>query len=532
MGIGLKDFMKEDKNSLVADKQKKTIKGLIFLIIILVVIAIIIGFVIISNNSKVKREERVNLIARDVANISNVIKGIGRQYVSNSYDKELAGMPLDDNPIEIDENGVVVEYRYGYYYVTPEEMATIITSLNLPNEKYIINYISGEVINCDGVKASDGKKYYKMDDIIATADGQKPKAIIYIHNAEEMKYLQTYPYANFVLSNNIDMSEYASGEGWSPVGEFSGEFDGRNYTISNLIVNRPTTMYSGLFGEIVSSAKVGNVVFENANIRGGDYTGVLAGLCSTNITNVKINNSQVNSQSQNVGSLVGAFDKGTIEDCSANDVIVNADSSVGGLVGSLYGGTLKRSSANVQVTGIDRVGGLIGEIKPNEKTIVTEVFANASITGNNNVGGFAGSIRIISNSILSINNSYSEGVIVGGKQVVNQIELHSLYTATDIPSEAQIRGGFVGKSDIENTSTNINRCCFEKDPLLDIGVQYVGKQEGELFVVNSNTPAEMMNRVTYSDWDFDLWKLDEGISRPHLRWEFENYEPKQIIEEK
>ena len=64
------------------------------------------------------------------------------------------------------------------------------------------------------------------------------------------------------------MTQYASGQGWKPVDEFSGKLDGRGYTISNLKINRPSEQYVGLFGKVTADAKIINVTFENVNIVG------------------------------------------------------------------------------------------------------------------------------------------------------------------------------------------------------------------------------------------------------------------------
>ena len=544
MGIGLKDIMKEDKNSLVEDKQKKTIKSLIFVGIALAVIILVVIALIVVSSINAKREERIHLISKDVVNISNVVKKIGEQYISNTYNGLLAGVSLDNNPIEIIVNGKVVQYKYGYYYLTPADVATLITSLNIPNETYLVNYINGDVVNLTGVKTKDGKVYHSLEDITSIESGLPVKNVIYIHSADEMLLLHQYPTANFRLSENIDMTSLSDGEGWKPVESFHGTFDGRGYTISGLNLARPTTMYCGLFGQITSSASVKDVNFENVAIRGGEYTGTLAGFSSGNITNVRITNGSVNSQAESVGGLVGAYDKGLITDCTVDNISINANGSVGGLIGTLYSGTIQRTGVSAQIVGMNTVGGLIGEVKANAGTYIKETYAKANMTGKVNAGGLIGDVQIISPSTFKLNDCYAEGSISGGEQNIGgaigniytannaEIEFKDVYTATDTSADATIRGGFIGTTNIGAGSSSVYRCCFEKDPLLDLNLQDVGnKSQGAIITIDSKTPAEMKNRVTYADWDFDIWVLEEGIARPHLKWEDENYEP-QIIEEK
>ena len=79
---------------------------------------------------------------------------------------------------------------------------------------------------------------------------------------------------NFALVNNIDASGTAnwnSGAGFAPIGNniasFSGSFDGRGFSISNLVVNRPTSDNVGLFGA------VGVGVVQNVALSGGVTVG-------------------------------------------------------------------------------------------------------------------------------------------------------------------------------------------------------------------------------------------------------------------
>ena len=48
----------------------------------------------------------------------------------------------------------------------------------------------------------------------------------------------------FVLANDIDLSAYSTGEGWTPIGSpsksFTATFDGNGYVISNLYINTPS----------------------------------------------------------------------------------------------------------------------------------------------------------------------------------------------------------------------------------------------------------------------------------------------------
>ena len=93
---------------------------------------------------------------------------------------------------------------------------------------------------------------------------------------------------HFSLTCDLDLS----GQNWTPIGTqdhpFKGNFNGNNHTISNLTVNNPSRDYNGLFGwvegwiaytthEVSGSEYIRNFVVKNANVRGRNYTGGIAG---------------------------------------------------------------------------------------------------------------------------------------------------------------------------------------------------------------------------------------------------------------
>ena len=94
---------------------------------------------------------------------------------------------------------------------------------------------------------------------------------------------------HFSLTCDLDLS----GRNWTPIGNtvdtsFRGNFDGNNHTISNLTVNNPSGDYNGLFGYVKGLVVepggndpgcdyIRNFVVKNANVRGRNYTGGVAG---------------------------------------------------------------------------------------------------------------------------------------------------------------------------------------------------------------------------------------------------------------
>jgi hypothetical protein len=127
-----------------------------------------------------------------------------------------------------------------------------------------------------------------------------------ISNVSELQAMEDDLDANYKLTSDIDVSDTAqfnNGQGFDPVGSFSGSFDGDNHTIAGLTIDRPDESNVGLFELTSSDATLTDVTLANATVTGDNR----------------------------VGGLVG-FNSGTIIDASVSRD-VTAEGSAGGLVG-------------------------------------------------------------------------------------------------------------------------------------------------------------------------------------------------------
>ena len=183
---------------------------------------------------------------------------------------------------------------------------------------------------------------------------------------------------NFALANDIDASgtvNWNSGAGFNPIGtlgnEYTGIFEGFGYTISDLIINRPTTEYVGLFGRVRGgNAKIQNIGLINGNMSGLNFIGQLIGVLTEGAV---VNNSF------STGLVTGA---------------VNSQ-SVGGLVGQItFNGTINNSYSVAKVTGnsSQAVGGLVGYLLGSNEGKINNSYSSGTIVSNNSqsVGGLVG----------------------------------------------------------------------------------------------------------------------------------------------
>lgn len=154
---------------------------------------------------------------------------------------------------------------------------------------------------------------------------------------------------------------------------FSGTFFGGNKTIRNARIQAESVTELGFVRKLTGSGKVINLNFKNAEVRGFNQVGLVAGAISgssNQIANVTAESVDVEASSNTgsgtyVGGIAGYISIGSalINDVHVNKGKIRGKEMVGGLIGKTYG-TLKNShfrgviSTDYQSTG--DVGGLVG----------------------------------------------------------------------------------------------------------------------------------------------------------------------------
>lgn len=329
---------------------------------------------------------------------------------------------------------------------------------------------------------------------IIIGDGSKDNPY-QIWTPEELNNVRNNLSANYIQMADIDLSGY---DNWEPIGDynsasnpFSGSYDGRNFKITNLNINKPDTNFIGLFGYVVandSNLSIKNINIENANINGADYVGSLIGTLDTsksgvniiidncnatgtvmgnndiggligyitdNIDSIKtIKNSSASVQvisnefSESAGGLIGAvFSNLSIINSFASGDVIGFD-NVGGLIGRTWGNSIVDSYASGKVKGNMQVGGLIGE----GETLIKDCKAFGSVEGVEYVGGLVGSLY--SNQIESSNatGNVSGSITVGGLIGQSFAIVNDTYATGSVSGDSDI-GGLVGVSYNDTTKS-------------------------------------------------------------------------------
>jgi len=199
----------------------------------------------------------------------------------------------------------------------------------------------------------------------------------------------------YILMADIDLSDYSSGTGWTPIGAsgsaFTGVFDGNGHTISNLTINDSTVNNKGFFG-YTSGATIKNITLTGVSVSGKQYIGGLSGSSSGGtISNCSVAGT-VNGNMNFIGGLVGVTSTVSITDCYTSGTVINSNSTfmgyAGGLAGETTGGTITGCYSSADVSGGNGTGGLIGH---NISASLNDCYATGSVNGSSSTGGLVGS---------------------------------------------------------------------------------------------------------------------------------------------
>jgi len=366
-----------------------------------------------------------------------------------------------------------------------------------------------------------------------------------IHDLAELLWLTENTDAwseDWILEADIDASEtetWNDGQGLSPIGDsptefgvrqqipFTGTFDGQNYEISYVYINRPTEPYVGFFGQTIGG-EVKNLNLVDCNIEGNKYVGGLIGYSSEEsvidncifdgkvVGNQKITGGLIgqvydhvsisNSHSSGtvysekwVGGLVGDnYNYSNIIKCSSSSVVTGVD-YIGGLAGSnRWYSNIDKSYATGDVTSIEgeegeKVGGLVGYQKDG---IVMNCFSTSKVEGFNRVGGLVGGGLMDDNSGAYVANSYATGKVSGSYNV----------------------GGFIGHCYIM-----LHDVYFDKETSgTDIGV---GNDDNGGQFATGLISMQFSEETSFNEWDFEnTWTVGiiseiSPMPHPYLQWQ-------------
>ncbi len=158
-------------------------------------------------------------------------------------------------------------------------------------------------------------------------------AYMLVNNIMDLQHISAFPSGDYALSQDVDAAEtqnWARGQGFMPVGgtrqddmPFTGNFDGNNYTIKNLYINRPDEDNVAIFalssGRILSNNVISNLFIEKAHVVGNFRVGtVVSESFKTNFYNIYIKDSTIIGYGP-VGSVAGTLEYGDAKEVEQDE---------------------------------------------------------------------------------------------------------------------------------------------------------------------------------------------------------------------
>lgn len=301
---------------------------------------------------------------------------------------------------------------------------------------------------------------------IATVNGSaftKADGYMWVEDVEQLQAINTNLSGNYALRNSIDATATSSwndeetdtnidtniNEGFKSIGidedgniieanvntdngvvtknGFYGKFDGLDYNIFGLTINRADENNVGLFGA-VDGANINNVTLVGGSITGGRAVGAIVGSARDSVISNSTNSTAVNGD-YNIGGIVGDAQNSILTNLINTGTIGVATGDgnrIGGLVGNLQESSLGGNSYNlgaVTSVGYD-VGGLVGHAY--DATIgdgTNLVYNRLDVTGAYNVGGIVGNMEGS-----SVQNAENSGTVLATGYDDGNYTFHTDYT--------------------------------------------------------------------------------------------------------
>ena len=294
-----------------------------------------------------------------------------------------------------------------------------------------------------------------------------------------------YISAHYIMTDNLDLSDYQSGDAWTPIGInktgnihcFKGVFDGNGYKITGLKVKKAA--YAGLFGKVVEGT-IKNLGVEYAEIE-----------CTESQTSYSI-----------AGIIVGEAGVGSIiTNCWATGSVVT---SPAGKISAFAGGIVGKI---ISYTGYT--------------CEISNCYAHVSIECTSDSYTYAGGIAAHASQYLEISNCYSTGSVIAigssfnanaggivgtimtGCKLKNSYSLCEVSCTNTSATGAATVGGIAGGI---GTSTTVSNCAALNEAVygkVNGGALYYGRIAGH----NGGTLTDniafnrMINPDGTTDWD-------------------------------
>lgn len=340
--------------------------------------------IIIDNNETKKISSGVNLAINVKLNDRFTVSSIKCVRDNDLYSS--SGTAESDIIASADEFSTINPNEDGSYtinYSVPYSDAKIIIQTEEKDD--CVYNENGFCVNCGGYQPAVQNENGTYE--ISNAGQLFWFASLVNNDREHAEFEKQCNSANAVLTANIDLENRE----WKPISNYSGNFDGNNYTILALKITK-TTSNSGLFGNV--SGEIKNITVK------GDVS--------------------LSSDGSNIGGVVGAADGAVIYNVSSFVNISNDDCElkhIGGIIGGIETNEttvdkcIYYGSMNI-ANSIDCIGGIVGYT--NKGGRINNCANVGNITTSKSAAFTGGILGYVNNTFATVKNCYNYGTVSNG----------------------------------------------------------------------------------------------------------------------
>lgn len=367
-----------------------------------------------------------------------------REYFYMAMTKRTDGSEILDKALYLaDEDGTVLRT------IRPEEGDEIefssgdIFDYNTPNPRLVLSFYNGD-------KDSYEVKFYNLpfDKFTSGGDGTTDNPYV-ITTPGELAQMHNYVDANFVLGNDIDMSEYPRPY-IAPV-EFMGTFDGNNYFISNIELNN-----GGMF-DILHHGTVKNLQLQSPILNIGDNNidmGIIANSSVQSIIeNVHVYDAKIYGNGDNRNSVGGILGQGEYTEINAVSMLRAEElyeiNNFGGIVGFINSSKINAAVASGRMDYAKNFGGIASHVSCSE---IRNAHTDFDLLFPQKAGGIV-AVLDGSNFSATIEHCYSTSCAIG--ELEEDSPMHDFKDIVHTNIDGTING-CVGNEEMEG-----NRAFFE-----------------------------------------------------------------------
>lgn len=403
----------------------------------------------------------------DGSNINSLIdttKTANAELMSLGNINAANNVTFDGNRIVLDTDRVIItDPQNGKLNIKTTDTNNVVLGYEAYDENTKYQHTVGNEANFDVTKVTveNGNISEKTDTV---------KGYMWVEDVEQLQAIDTNLSGNYALRNSIDATATKNwNNGFSSIGVdengkinetgFTGKFDGIDYNIFGLTINRSNETNVGLFGA-ATDATINNVTLVGGSISGYSDVGAIVG-AAKNTTISNVTNSAKVEGTNNVGGIVGIVDNTAVENAINTGIVDAAGYNIGGLIGYMNNSNLGGNSYNLGDVSSEweNVGGLVGHAVNSTIGDGTNlVYNRLDVEGAYNVGGIVGNMQGT-----TVQNAENSGNVTATKYDNGKYTFHTDYDQ-DGYSKDGIKtvdvnvanvGGIAGTASANSTITDV-----------------------------------------------------------------------------